>query len=44
VSFTERIAVVIDVTADKATKGMKDFKSSFFFSTRLSPNISQTFT
>ena len=27
-SFTERIAVIIDVTADKATKGLKDFKSS----------------
>jgi hypothetical protein len=26
--FTERIAVIIDVTADKATKGLKDFKSS----------------
>jgi len=27
-SFTERIAVIIDVTADKATKGLKDFRTS----------------
>ena len=27
-SFTEKISVVIDVTVDKATKGIKDFKSS----------------